>query len=107
MEPLVAASALFMKIPQGMHPQWKVRLLVSGSGFRATTRGLSAAVGGQPVEGITLGTEGAGFAGFLRAEPAKGDRLSVGYGRRLGETGVTYQGPLHDPIELGDEGPVA
>ncbi|MEV0387472.1 hypothetical protein [Nonomuraea sp. NPDC050643] len=107
MEPLVTASALFLRVAEGMHPQWKVQLLVSGSGFRATGRGLSATVGGQPVEGITLGSAGSGFAGFLRAEPARGDRLSVGYGGRPTATDVTYRGPLHDPIQLDDEGPVA
>ncbi|GIH97750.1 hypothetical protein ACFFMN_03520 [Planobispora siamensis] len=107
MEPLLATSALFLRVPDGVFPQWRVRLLVSGSGFLDIGTNLRAKVGDQEVEAVMVDSGGAGFTGFLPAEPPEGARLSVGYGRPLVATGVTYHGPLHDPIPLVEEGPVA
>ena len=90
-ETLNVLSASFEMLLRPLGPGWVMR--VSGRARNLEPRALPfvARVGAQMVEGMAISSDGDRFEGFLRHEPAEGDRLFVGYLKPDLSTAITYQ----------------
>jgi hypothetical protein len=72
-------SAEFEVLADPPLPDWRVRIVAVGEDFTTRAAPIEARVGDQPVEGLMPRADASGFTGFVREEPAAGDRLFVGY----------------------------
>lgn len=105
MDPLSVTVARFERLPEPVG-DYQLSVRVAGSGFIDRAAPLLAAVGDVPVREIMVGSEGAGFTGFLEREPAAGDRLVVRYADTPPvDTEVTYPGEPDPAPEIPWEEP--
>ena len=78
---------------------WVARIFVKTIGDLRGAESIRAKLGAQAVELLTVDASGEGFSGYLTAQPADGDELSVGFeGDEPFNTGLTFS---------SDPGPIA
>jgi hypothetical protein len=74
-------------------------VVVVGRGFIQRAVPLAARVGAQPVESITVRSDGTSFSGRLSRAPSPGDRLTVGYmDEELQPTAIVFRGGPQPPM---------
>lgn len=92
---LVLPSSEEFDVPQG----WVARIFVKSTGDLIGAQSIRAKLGAQPVELLTVDPDGSGFSGYLTAQPAEGDELTVEFaGHEPFSTGLTFS---------SDPGPIA
>ena len=91
---LVLPGSEEFDVPHG----WVARIFVKTTGNLLGAQSVRATLGEQAVELLTVDASGDGFSGYLSAQPADGDELTVEFeGEEPFNTGLTFStdpGPI-------------
>jgi hypothetical protein len=82
---------LDVEAQDGVPDEFTVRVFVGGPGQLPEVASFRARFGDEPVEAVARDVYGSGFTGYLKNEPADGERLFVQFdGYEEVDTGLIY-----------------